>query len=230
MNKFLLIVLCIVSVGLLISVNTVIDARNDVLSATDSLTVVKKLNGELVYKMESYDVSISKLKHTNNELYNEIKHLKDNPIVVFKTKIEYVIDTIKTESTKDSVLMGNGIKRYNFHWYNNNHPTIDISGTTMIQLYDNIVTDYETTVDNTTVKIDLLCSVSENKDKVIFQIAPKNPNVKIESIEGYSIYNKRNKPKKIGLSVFGGPSYGFNNRAFDLSIGVGISYDILQLF
>lgn len=70
----------------------------DINSMTDTATVYINKVGELYKQTKLYSVTISDLKKENEELYNEVKNLRDNPIIV--TKLEYVtrIDTLLIES------------------------------------------------------------------------------------------------------------------------------------
>ena len=55
-------------------------------SDQDTLTVYKNKVGELYAQQKIYIVEIEDLKKHNQELYNEVKNLKDHPIVVTKIK------------------------------------------------------------------------------------------------------------------------------------------------
>lgn len=75
------------------SIDTTVYEQN-IAALTDSLRVYKTKNGELVYEKSSLLTSTKELKQLNNELAEEVKYLKDNPIVIIKWKTKIVHDTV----------------------------------------------------------------------------------------------------------------------------------------
>ena len=59
-------------------------------SYADTLTVYKNKLGEAYTAKNTYVQTIKDLKKTNTELYDEVKSLRDNPIIVTKIKTEYI--------------------------------------------------------------------------------------------------------------------------------------------
>jgi alpha-tubulin suppressor-like RCC1 family protein len=82
----------------------------------DSTEYVMNLNKELYARNQSAVLTISDLKEYNNELYNEVKKLKENPIVITKvvTKIEYRDTTLVT--IIDSTYFNGNNKVFKLGW------------------------------------------------------------------------------------------------------------------
>ena len=91
-----LLVICVmVLVGFLYISNTKNDKlSSDIVILTDSISIHKNKNKDLVYSVNSAEISLKTLKEINNNLYDEIKTLKDNPLVVYKNVVEVKYDTI----------------------------------------------------------------------------------------------------------------------------------------
>lgn len=72
---------------------------------SDTLSVYKNKYNEIYAMNNAYITDINTLKRENKELYDEVKSLKDNPIVVTKIKTEYITDTITVipDMTTDTV-------------------------------------------------------------------------------------------------------------------------------
>ena len=69
-------------------------------NVTDSLTTYKNKIGELYVQQNTYVMDIKELKKKNSELAQEVKNLKDNPIIVTKIK---TVTEIKEIHVKDTV-------------------------------------------------------------------------------------------------------------------------------
>lgn len=73
--------------------------RNAVEKLGDTIEIYVNKNNELYKANTLYVENIKELKKTNQDLYNEVKSLEDNPIVITKTKIEYVLDSVVIRDT-----------------------------------------------------------------------------------------------------------------------------------
>ena len=66
-------------------------------SYADTLTVYKNKLGEAYTAKNTYVQTVKDLKKTNAELYEEVKNLKDHPVVIVKTKTEFKKYTRKAQ-------------------------------------------------------------------------------------------------------------------------------------
>ena len=82
--KNILFVLVLFFIGFLLVENHNLknEAQSNYVILSDSLTNYKNKVGELYKEKESYIIDNENLKNINNDLYKEIKNLKDNPIVI----------------------------------------------------------------------------------------------------------------------------------------------------
>ena len=69
------------------------------IETTDSLTTYKNKVGELYTQRNTDILTIKELRSKNTELYDEVKNLKDNPIVVTKIKYDTKIKEITMHDT-----------------------------------------------------------------------------------------------------------------------------------
>ena len=69
-------------------------------TAQDTLTVYKNKVGELYSQQKVYITEINDLKKSNSELYDEVKNLNDNPVVVTKVQTVTEFKDKSTSSTK----------------------------------------------------------------------------------------------------------------------------------
>jgi len=86
---------------LLLLLHTIISRKKyktDLSDLKDKSEIYENKIGELYRKGELYEVTIKDLKKTNKELYDEVKNLHDNPIIVTKIKYLTKLDTMRIES------------------------------------------------------------------------------------------------------------------------------------
>lgn len=73
--------------------------KSDIIVLSDSLTTYKTKNKELYAAQQTYIASEKELKKINEDLYKEVKNLKDHPLIVTKTEYIFKRDTINTVTT-----------------------------------------------------------------------------------------------------------------------------------
>lgn len=78
------------------------ELENIVIEQQDTITTYRNKNDELYTQIGTYITDIEHLKQSNTELYNEVKYLKENPIVVTKVQTEVVF---KDKIIRDSVFV-----------------------------------------------------------------------------------------------------------------------------
>ena len=150
---------------------------NDMQNTTqDTLTVYKNKVGELYTQQKTYIVEIKDLKKNNSELYEEVKNLKDHPIVVTKIKTEI---QFKDKIIRDTVTVdpsGNYTFNMNYkdQWANiSGKSTFDISTMIGTAKFDSISFPNMITID-----------LIEKNNQLSFIAKSDNPYCKINSLNG----------------------------------------------
>lgn len=209
-------------------------ASNQIVIWNDSLTTYKnKYNEEYIAK-NTYILKAEQLEAYNKELYKEYKSLKDNPIVITKTKVVTQIDTIytKTDSlwhNNDTILWAWSAK--DSCWYKIN----GIASITKANKADVVINNLE-------IKSDITMDVVDDGNQLKVIAKSDNPyvnmdmqSVVIDPLNSPTIKNL-NKKKRWGF----GPYIGCGlNVGYDLvhnnvgvnvgaSIGFSIHYDLIQ--
>jgi hypothetical protein len=220
--------------------------KQNITALTDSIRVYKTKNGKLIYEKAAFISENGSLKNLNTELANELKYLKDNPIVVIKTKV--VIEHDTTEVPIYPVKPGvwkNGELTQTFEWNLHRYYSKDnyryLDGN-----FDVIVdTNYKIKTSKLQLTTDKLgiaftTGLTENKDGLLeIFINSDYPGFKPTSIEGALIDPKKSDvlkkyfpPKRWALGVYGGYGVYYDplNIRFGsgIQLGLGIQYNIVQ--
>ncbi len=213
-------------------------SNNQIVIYEDSLYTYKnKLDSEYVAK-NLYIQEIKDLKNGNKELYDEIKNLKDNPLVVTKVVTKYEIKEVATNSdsikqTTDSL---NNVWK-NLYWSaNEDNGYYSISGHT--DVVSNF-SKFSTTISNLTIPVKFTFDLIEGKEDKQLKIIARsnNPYVKVEDIDGAVIDPtdiktlKKCFPQKhwhLGISV--GYGIGIYNKTVIATpqIGLGLTYSFFS--
>ena len=202
--------------------------------ATDTLSVYQNKVGEL-YAMNDTDIlDIKELKHTNEELYNEVKSLKDNPIVVTRTEVVYKVDSIKMKSDTvyvqvDSV-NNDTIYRNQF---SRTDQWMDIRGTTMFSMNNRT---FDTSLDQIRFNADITTNLIEKDNKLYFVSKSSNPYMQINNIEGYMLSPEDSKvvrrhfDKRWAVVIGAGPSVTVVNGQIKLvpAIQLTLGYKLIS--
>lgn len=149
------------------------DIRN---SAQDTLTVYKNKVGELYAQQKTYIVEIKDLKKHNQELYDEVKNLKDHPIVVTKIK---TVTEYKDKIVKDTVTIDpSGNYTFNMNY---NDPWFNLSGKSTLNIETMIGTaKFDSISFPNTITVDLI----EKNNQLSFIAKSDNPYCQINSLNG----------------------------------------------
>lgn len=196
----------------------------------DSLSTYKNKAGEAYAAMDVLITSKKDLEKQNAELAEEVKSLKDNPIVVTETLIKYVVrDTIETEVDSVKVISPD-LQKYSWSardtngWYAvSGASTVDYSS----REFANSVTGVEM---STKLAVDLI-----EQDKKLTVIAKSdNPYVSIAEIDGAvidptksDVLKSQFRQKKWGV----GPYLGFGvtgNMEPAWTLGVSVHYSVFS--
>lgn len=203
------------------------ESYNNVVVYTDSIQSYKnKIKQEYVSK-SIYVQDIDDLKKQKNVLADEVKNLKENPVVVTKTVIRAFIDTVYMD--KDTIAKVDSI--YKLHWYLD-HRYYNIDGITIV---DENMKDFNTVVNKFSMPAELTIDVIDDGDKLLRLIGrTDNPYINITNLDGVvfdpsdsKVLKKYQKPKKWSI----GPSFGIGvgpEGKIQPVVSVGISYGIWQ--
>ena len=223
--------------------------EQNIAALRDSVRTYETKNGDLVSEKTALITDKSDLKKYNDELNKEIKHIKDNPIIIKKVSVEMIHDTIYAEAKIDSngivFNKDSSIKIIPFRWdidstYSEGNfrriggkYIISVDTSMNVRSKDFVITHDELGLSFTT-------GITENEDdRVEIFIKSNYPNFKAVKIDGALFDPRESKvikkffpPKRWGVGVFGG--YGIyidpdNFRAgTGVTFGVGVSYDLFQ--
>lgn len=177
----------------------------------------------------AYITDIKTLKSENLDLYNEVKSLRDNPIVVTKIKTEYVTDTITiTPVVTADTATGDFTADidYKDDWNS-------ISGNFKGNIY---TSDGIFTLDRLQFDCSLTTDLIERDGKLYFITKSDNPYMKITDVDGYLISPEKskvlkkqfNRPWGVMIGVGGTASIYNNKFVFLPGINITIGYKILS--
>lgn len=209
--------------------------EQNIFALNDSIRITKVNDSITKYEKGILISTKEELERRNKNLSDEVVFWKNK-----KSKVEYITET-NIEYNKPKFSISNDLVTYNdstfglkFRRVESNYSLV---GTSKFSL--NIINDsnlkinpLETVIDTNIFKIDLITGIKTNKDgfKEIF-VSTKDPNIKINSIEGHILKDNTNKNVFSKFSI--GPSVGFGlimplNGALNLGFygGIAVSYKI----
>ena len=202
------------------------------LAFQDKITIYENKLGEQYSQQQTYITSINELREVNSNLYNEVKHLKDHPLIVTKTKTEFQVDTIYMTSTGITEITDSlNNQQYKLNWVYNDHDYFNIDGYTLV---NNKVTDYSTVLNNLKVNQELSLNVIDNGKNLSVIVKSDNPYIKVSGMQSVVIdpttspsIKKYFKQKRWSL----GPSISIGvdqNLRKSINLGISLQYTILQ--
>lgn len=198
------------------------------------IVVERNKNGDLQSSVVAFQGSIKDIKEYSEELYGEIKALKNRKsTIISRTEIIYKdTNVIINNNIVDTI--GLDKDNYRLSWkYANLDSTRILEGNSIFSakfLNEKLqISPMLTTISRDELKLEFTVGVTLNKKtkhNEIF-VTPKNPNITVSKLEG-AILDKR----KIGIdiSVTGGYGavYGNGQLGFGPFIGIGISKPIIR--
>jgi hypothetical protein len=198
------------------------------------IVVEKNKNGELQSSIIAFQGGIDEVKIYSEELYNEIKALKNRkPSMISRTEIIYR-DTNITVNNNIIDTIGLDKDEYRLSWkYANLDSTRILEGNSVFAarfLNEKLqISPISTTITLDELKLEFVVGVALNKKTKYNEIfvTPKNPNITISKLEG-AILDK--KKMGINISVTGGCGavYGNGQLGFGPFVGIGISKPIFR--
>ena len=151
--------------------------ENVVIEQQDTINLYKNKTGELYSQIGTYITDIENLKRSNTELYNEVKNLKENPIIVTKVETEIVF---KEKEVKDTVILyEKDIYRIS-HKYQDPYAYLDMY--TDFNIKDITATTFVNSIKfPSTFKLDL---IESKKGDLSFIVNTDNPYIEINNVDG----------------------------------------------
>ena len=171
---------------------------------TDSLTTYKNKIGELYLERSTHITTIKDLKKSNSELYNEVKNLKANPVVV--TQVQTVTQVKEITINDTAYIEKPGIYSYPLKY---SDQWCAINGKSSI---DTNTMKGTTNIDSISIPSDITIDLIERNKNLSFIAKSNNPYVKINSVNGAVISPenssaiKKRFDKKWVVSAGVGPS------------------------
>lgn len=212
-------------------------AEGQIVIWNDSTYYYKNKYGEEYNAKNAYILKSEQLQQYNDELYKEYKSLKDNPVVITKTKIITKIDTLQTLpydiQFNDSMIA--------WKWKANDKDYYKLNGNSKVDLTNE--NSPQTTIDNLEIDAKLSLNVIDNGQQLAVIAKTDNPYMKLDSMQSVIIDPLESptikncfKPKRWGLSVYLGlgVNCGYDpiNKNVGLNIGpsagVAVTYDLVQ--
>lgn len=197
-----------------------------VVYSNDSLDMYKNKLNELYVSKDIYVQNIDDLLKEKNQLSQEIKKLKEHPVVITKTDIKVRIDTVKTESVE----IINQDSMYSLKWrtFDNYY---SLNGTTFV---NSDFSSFTTQVDSFRMKANITLDILDNKNKLRIIGRTDNPYITITNMDGVvfdptesKVLKKYYKQKRWSIGPYVG--YGITTDGTILpSVGIGISYGIIK--
>ena len=180
-KRFIIFVLITLIIFLLMRVNHISNEYyNYQQRAVDTLSVYQNKVGELYAANDTYIMDIKELKKSNTELYEEVKKLKDNPIIVTKTEFVYKVDSVKMNSDTVYVYVDGNDTIFK-NEFSKKDSWMDITGTTLFSLNNK---QFSTTLNNVTFNANITTNLVERDNKLYFISKSSNPYMQINNIEG----------------------------------------------
>ena len=190
---------------------------NNITALTDTISYYESKNGSLIATKTAYESDIKELKHVNNKLYQEIADFKIklknvSSGVNFGGEIVYLPGDTCYLVKQDTIYAG-FTKEFNFS------------------------NDWRKLSGDIKYKPDSL-SLTFKEDKVLFDytiVMDKNNKIYIKSKNPYVSYNEmtgftvpKQRPKRWGLSLYGGYGFDVINKKFNPNLGIAVTWDIFQ--
>jgi hypothetical protein len=188
---------------------------NLIIAHNDTLCVYKNKVGELYAQKTAYMTDLANLKLTNKELYDEVKNLKENPLVVTKTEFIIKRDSLEaeTDTTNVNVDIANNdtIYKSNFSYKDDWTSILGHSDFNTSLKYSNVF------FDNIAFKADLTMDLIEKNNNLLMIAKSSNPYLQINNMDGYMLSPEKSKMLKKRF-----------NKPWGVMVGVGPSVTIID--
>lgn len=197
---------------------------------SDSVRNYKDKSDDLVYQRGILIASKKELKQLNSNLYKEIKDLKDNPKVIYKTEIVIKRDTTPIETIVE-VVDSDSYKfqsEYDTTYSEGNFQKIKIS--TLFDIDSTGPNNIQTKIEENSFGMSLITGLVEGKDNYEIFVKSNYPGFEVTSIEG-SIIDKKMIQSNESQWVIG-PQFGYGitlnggSVLYGPTLGIGVTYNL----
>lgn len=211
-NVVIMILILITSIFSIKSCSLNNQLNDSYIILSDSVSYYTNKINDLYLEKNSYILDINNLKQINDDLYKEVKRLKDNPIVITKVETETIIDSIEIIS-KEYVYVNN--ESINYYDYSDNYLKMNITHS----LKDNIG---KLKIDNISMNSDIYTSIIEKNDKLYLISRSSNPYLNITNIDG-GLLSADNS--KVITDYFNRHESFFDKISIGITTGMTLLYD-----
>lgn len=215
-NRYILLIILLFGVCIVLSLflkpNRIKEYQDNIDAITDSLVVIRNLNGEQEAKIKAF--KFNKLKDIN-KIKSQDKEIIRLQILTKKHKNSKVIVTVKGETKIDTIF----------------NTVVDSSGnhpiyTSKINLNNWVTGESVATWEHTTLNLKIKNSydvIITDKNEAL--VINHNPYSGVEKLRAAII--SRPKAKKFGIGIQAGVTYNISNH-LQPYLGLGISYNLIR--
>lgn len=170
----------------------------------------------------------SQLKKENSELAQELKKLKDTPILITKTNTQIKVDTfyvqVDSEDFSDCI--------HQWTWSNDTSKFFSVKGQTRIK---NDFSSFSTSIDNLQMNADLTLDLIEKNKQLTIITKSSNPYLQVTNVQGAVVDPKKSKvlksmfpQKRFGFGPYVGYGYNFSGKKFGPEIGLSVGWHLIE--
>lgn len=207
----LLTILCLVGACSLYRTKKDLErTKIELVESQDTTIIYKNKIGELYAARETYIADNKELKAANEELYKELKNLKDHPTIIEKIETVTKIDSVYI---KDNVVV-DALSNICTATFNFTDKYYSIYGATTLDISNKAA---NTSIYNIKIPATFTTDVIEKNKKLYFLAKCDNPYVQINNIEGAIVSPEQSKVFKKRF-----------NRPWGIMIGVGPSITVVN--
>lgn len=213
--------------------------QNDIILVEDTVKYLKDKNNEYFAQNKAYILEIDDLKKINKNLSDELKYMKENPLIVEKIKTIVQMDTTYLENDISKNFQ-NGIYNFSNNFYYeqifDDKNSLYLNGTSYLSLDTlfNIKTN-STYLNKLELKTDLTLSFTEYKNELHINAKSNNPLVSISELNGYILnkdtyktIKKYQKPKRFYFGFGVNYQYNFSTAKFEPGLGLSAGIKIFE--
>lgn len=184
--------------------------------------------GEKYVARDIFVKTQSELKKENSELSEELKKLKDHPILITKTNTKIQVDTffvkVESEQLLDSI--------HQWVWSNDTSKFFLVKGQTKVK---DDFSEFSTSIDKLQMNADLTLDLIEKDRQLSIITKSSNPYLQITNTQGTVVDPKKSKvlksmfpQKRFGLGPYVGYGYNFSGKKFGPEIGISIGWHLIE--
>ena len=232
-NKILYLIIGILLIALSFSIYHSIKQNRisikDQIKFQDSLYYYKNKIDSIYVAKDLIEVDLNSINKYNKELKEEIKNLKEHPIII--TKIETKFKEVDLEAITDSIKKDLNQKYIFYNWHINQNPYYQIEGSSYYSWMNDSI---KTTINNIRINSGIWLDLIEDGSKFTVIARSDNPYIDVSNINSAIIdlnssnLIKKKFDKKWSIGPYVGIGIGTYQEKIrpELQIGIGIQYSL----